>query len=120
MEDGEGMGSVEVRSVAWTSRAFFFGVLLALLVTGAACGSSKETGGTDGQSGDAGGPNPESGRDAGNTSSGDLGSPAVSVQGGAAPSAGGQGHNGGVIHLVAQGDISFDPTMAPSTIAPPT
>jgi hypothetical protein len=41
----------------------------------------------------------------------------VSVQGGVALAAGGQGQNGGVVHLVAQGDVSFDPTMAPA--APP-
>jgi hypothetical protein len=41
--------------------------------------------------------------------------PAVlSVQGGSALAASGQGQNGGTVHLVSQGDTSFDPSMAPA------
>ncbi len=43
----------------------------------------------------------------------------VTVQGGTALSAAGQGQNGGVVHLVAQGDISFDPTQAPAKMTIP-
>ena len=37
----------------------------------------------------------------------------LSVQGGSALAASGQGQNGGTVHLISQGDTSFDPTMAP-------
>jgi len=79
---------------------------LALLWSATGCGGGN-SGGPPGPIGGVG-PNPPGG---------DLGSAAVSVQGGVALAAGGQGQNGGVVHLVAQGDVSFDPTMAPG--APP-
>ena len=60
-----------------------------------------------------------SGSDSGSDPPGDdLASPAVSVQGGTAVAASGQGQNGGVVHLVGQGDVSFDPTMAPAAASP--
>jgi hypothetical protein len=37
----------------------------------------------------------------------------LNVQGGTAMSPGGLGQNGGTVHLVSVGDISFDPTLAP-------
>jgi hypothetical protein len=76
---------------------------LALLLGGTSCGGGN-AGGPPGPIGGVG-PDPPGG---------DLGSPAVSVQGGVALASGGQGQNGGVVHLVAQGDVSFDPTMAPA------
>jgi hypothetical protein len=54
------------------------------------------------------------------SSGSDLKSPAVSVQGGTAVAGSGQGQNGGLVHLLAQGDISFDPTMAPAASSTPS
>ena len=47
----------------------------------------------------------------------ELPRPMVSVEGGAALSARGQGQPGGTVHLVAQGDVSFDPGL-PAPAAP--
>jgi hypothetical protein len=47
----------------------------------------------------------------------ELGAPAVDVQGGTASSPGGVGQNGGLVHLVAGGDVSFDPSQ--SAVAAP-
>jgi len=74
------------------------GVVLLLAVAG--CGGSKA-----GNQSTLGGDDPPGG---------DLGSAAMTVQGGVALAATGQGQNGGVVHLLAQGDVSFDPTMAPA------
>src|SRR6185436_4635974 len=53
----------------------------------------------------------------------ELPQPAVSVQGGTAFSPGGLGQPGGVVHLVAQGDVTIDPMLpapaAPDVPAPP-
>jgi len=45
--------------------------------------------------------------------------PALTVSGGAATVAGGQGQNGGVVHLVAQGDVAFGPNPAAAQIPNP-
>ena len=101
--------------------------LALLLVGAAACGGSSKatTGGSGGGSGATGNIGSSSGtdRDGGTPSSTwtTLSPAQVSVQGGTALSAAGQGQNGGVVHLVSQGDISFDPTQAPAkTTIPPT
>jgi hypothetical protein len=51
----------------------------------------------------------------------ELPQPQLSVEGGTALSAGGQGQPGGVVHLVATGDVSFDSSMAAAAAptAPP-
>ena len=41
----------------------------------------------------------------------ELPQPSLSVEGGTALSARGQGQPGGTVHLVAQGDVSFDPLL---------
>jgi hypothetical protein len=41
-----------------------------------------------------------------------LAQPAVSLQGGSAPSAGGRGQDGGSVHLLAQGGIALDSALA--------
>jgi hypothetical protein len=100
---------------------------LALLLVGAAAcgGGSKATvGSSGGSSGTTGGIGSTNGT--GSSDGGDPSSPwstlpnQMSVQGGTALSAGGQGQNGGVVHLVSQGDTSFDPTQAPAQTAIPT
>ncbi len=88
--------------------------LALLLVGAAACGGGKASGsGSGGGSGATGNIGSSSGTDNdGGTPSSiwtTLSPAQVSVQGGAALSAAGQGQNGGVVHLVSQGDISFDP-----------
>jgi hypothetical protein len=94
--------------------------LALLLVGAAACGGSGKTtvSGSGGGSGTTGGIGSSSGtaNDGGASSSpwATLSPPQVSVQGGTALSASGQGQNGGVVHLVSQGDTSFDPTQAPA------
>jgi hypothetical protein len=102
-------------------------VLTLLLVGAAACGGGKATvGGTGGGSGTTGGIGSSSGTgssDGGAASSSPwtaLSPAQVSVQGGTALAAAGQGQNGGVVHLVAQGDTSFDPTQAPAQTTIPT
>jgi len=47
----------------------------------------------------------------------ELPQPQLSVEGGTAMSAGGQGQPGGTVHLVAAGDVSFDSSM-PAAAAP--
>src|SRR5579871_5545504 len=100
------------------------GAMLALLMVGSAgCGGGNASGGTGGGSGSG---NPGVGSTSGSGGSGstgdpsDLAAPAVSVQGGAAVASGGQGQNGGLVHLVASGDISFDPSMAPAASSVPS
>ena len=102
------------------------GAALALLLVGAAAcgGSSKATvGGSGGGTGTTGGIGSSNG--SGSSDGGASSSPwpalaaGVSVQGGTALSAAGQGQNGGVVHLVSQGDTSFDPTQAPTKPAIP-
>jgi hypothetical protein len=100
-------------------------VLALLLVGAAACsGSSKATVGSSGGSSGTMGIGSTNGT--GSSDGGDPNSPwstlsgQLSVQGGTALSAGGQGQNGGVVHLVSQGDTSFDPTQAPAKPAIPT
>ena len=100
-------------------------VLALLLVGAAACGgSSKATVGSSGGSSGTMGIGSTNGT--GSSDGGDPNSPwatlsgQLSVQGGTALSAGGQGQNGGLVHLVSQGDTSFDPTQAPAKTAIPT
>ncbi|HVT08568.1 MAG TPA: hypothetical protein VHO67_14000, partial [Polyangia bacterium] len=52
----------------------------------------------------------------------ELASAVLDVQGGVASSAGGKGQNGGVIHLVASGDVSLDPSQpaVPAQTVPAT
>ncbi|HLK89234.1 MAG TPA: hypothetical protein VKZ18_05030 [Polyangia bacterium] len=98
-------------------------MLALLMVGGTGCGGSNASGGTGGGSG-SGNPGVGSTSGAGGSASmgdpNDLSAPAVSVQGGAAIASGGQGQNGGLVHLLAQGDISFDPTMAPAAASVPS
>jgi hypothetical protein len=112
------MRTTERRSVAWGEGWMLpLGAMLAWFATNAGCSSSQGTSGTGAQSG-GGGAGMTSGTDGGVSPSSNSGS-AVNLQGGAAPSSGGRGQNGGLVHLVAQGDISFDATMAPpSTMIP--
>ncbi|HVV50609.1 MAG TPA: hypothetical protein VHO06_13165, partial [Polyangia bacterium] len=105
------------RGVWWgAGRARGLGALLAALVLGgAACGSGKATTGAGGQSGNPGGIGSQSGNNGDPPSSSawtEIAPSGISVQGGTALSAGGQGQDGGTVHLVSQGDTSFDPTMA--------
>ena len=99
--------------------------LTLLLVGAAACGGSGKAtvGGSGGSSGTMGiGSTNGMATDGGTSNSlWTVLSPAaqVSVQGGTALSAAGQGQNGGLVHLVAQGDISFDPTQAPAKMTIP-
>ncbi len=121
------MGMIEARG-GWggDERRRGLGVALALLLVGAAAcgGGGQATSGTGGGTGTMGGIGSSngSGSDGGTSSSpwSALSPAQVSVQGGTALSAGGQGQNGGVVHLVSQGDTSFDPTQAPAkpTIPP--
>jgi hypothetical protein len=96
------------------------------LVLAPACSSSHASGGSGGSGGHGGtmagiGSQSGSGSDAGsNPPGGDLTAPAVSVQGGMAVAGAGQGQNGGLVHLIAQGDVSFDPTMAPAAASLPS
>ena len=85
-----------------------------VMAGGAGCGGNNAKGGTGGSSGMMNGIGPQSGTSIADPSGDDLTSPAVTVQGGAAVAVGGQGQNGGIVHLVAQADISLDPTMAPA------
>ena len=98
--------------------------LTLLLVGAAACGGGKATGGSGGSSGTMTGIGSTNGMDSDGGISNSLWpvmSPAqVSVQGGTALAASGQGQNGGVVHLVAQGDTSLDPTQAPAKMTLPT
>ena len=99
--------------------------LTLLLVGMAACGGGGKAtvGSTGGSSGGGIGSSSGTGSDGGTTPSSPwtaLSPAEVSVQGGTALSAGGQGQNGGLVHLVSQGDTSFDPTQAPAKPAIPT
>lgn len=102
------------------------GATLALFLVGAAaCGGGGQAtvGGSGGGSGTMGNIGSSSGtdNDGGTSNSTWSALPAqLSVQGGTALSASGQGQNGGVVHLVAQGDVSFDPTQAPAKTTIPT
>jgi hypothetical protein len=105
-------------------RARHVGLTL-LLVGAAACGGSGKgtvsgSGGSSGTMQGIGSTN-GTGTDGGTPNSvWTVLSPAqVSVQGGTALAASGQGQNGGVVHLVSQGDISFDPTQAPAKMTIP-
>lgn len=121
------MGMIEARG-GWggDERGRGLGAALALLLVGAAAcgGGGKATSGTGGGPGTMGGIGSSNGAGSdGGTSSSPwtaLSPAQVSVQGGTALSASGQGQNGGVVHLVSQGDTSFDPTQAPAkpTIPP--
>ncbi len=100
--------------------------LMFLVMSGLACGGDNASG-AGGHSGSAGGIGSQSGAgpDAGDPS--EPGSPwttlapaEISVQGGTALAPGGQGQNGGLVHLVAAGDVSFDPTLAPAPTAIPS
>ena len=95
-----------------------------MLVGAAACGGGgKATGGSGGGSGTTAGIGSSNGtRSDGGASNSPwtaLSPAQLSVQGGTALSAGGQGQNGGVVHLVSQGDTSFDPTQAPAKMTIP-
>ncbi|HVZ89779.1 MAG TPA: hypothetical protein VHG72_22655 [Polyangia bacterium] len=94
-----------------------------LAVGGLACGDNKP-GGEPSGIGSASG----TGSDGGVTADGGGGATAMphppwvelakaelNVQGGTGMSPGGQGQNGGTVHLVSVGDISFDPTQPPVT-----
>ncbi|HEY6475866.1 MAG TPA: hypothetical protein VI456_04740, partial [Polyangia bacterium] len=94
--------------------------VLSLAVSPACGGGGNATGGSGGHSGSTGGIGSISGSDAGATSGPWTTLPAeLSVQGGSALAATGQGQNGGTVHLISQGDTSFDPTMAPAVTAIP-
>ena len=87
-----------------------------LMAGGAGCGGNNAKGGTGGSSGMMNGIGPQSGTNVADPSGDDLTSPAVTVQGGAAVAVGGQGQNGGIVHLDrAQADILVGsrPAMAP-------
>ncbi len=106
----------------WNGVALGLGTALATLVPvlSPACGGAHATSGSGGQSGSTGGIGSTSGADAGATSGPWTALPAeLSVQGGSALAASGQGQNGGTVHLVSQGDTSFDPTMAPGSTTIP-
>ena len=79
-----------------------------LTVGGAGCGgSSAGPVTTVGPGGDSGGTGP-------------LTQPSISVQGGSAPSVGGQGTAGGTVHMIATGALSLDPALpAPAASAVP-
>jgi hypothetical protein len=122
------MRTMETRGAQWSGgMACGLGAALTFLVTsGLACGGGNASG-AGGHSGSAGGIGSQTGtgQDAGDPS--DPGSPwtklsqpELNVQGGTALSPGGQGQNGGVVHLVAAGDVSFDPTLAPAATAIPS
>jgi hypothetical protein len=120
------MGMIDVR-VGWGGderRRGLRAALTLLLVGAAACsgGGQATVGSTGGSSGGGIGSSSGMGTDAGAPSSpwAPLSPAEVSVQGGTALSASGQGQNGGLVHLVSQGDTSFDPTQAPAKPAVPT
>src|SRR4051812_37787120 len=100
-EHGEGQGR----------RGLGAGLLVAaglLWASGLGCGGDSSQGGgqataSKGGTGGAGG----------------TAGPALTVSGGAATVAGGQGQNGGVVHLVAQGDVAFGPNPAAAQIPNP-
>jgi hypothetical protein len=48
----------------------------------------------------------------------DLGQAEISLQGGAASSAGGQAHSGGLLHLISKGGINIDPGAPPAAVPP--
>ncbi len=103
----------------WNGVGLGLGTALALALS-PACGGGHATGGTGGQSGSAGGIGSVSGSDAGVMTGPWTTLPAeLSVQGGSALAQSGQGQNGGTVHLVSQGDTSFDPTMAPGSTTIP-
>jgi hypothetical protein len=103
------------RSRGSTGLTFGAAVAGLMLALAPACGSSHATGGgTGGQSGSMG-VGSTTGSDAGATNGLWPQLPAeLSVQGGSALATSGQGQNGGTLHLISQGDTSFDPTMAPA------
>jgi hypothetical protein len=123
-----GWGTTGVRSDGGVRRGL--AVLGALAVAGLACGGNSmypagETtpgsgGGGDGGAGSLSGSGGASDGGAGAGQRGpwvELAGPTLSVQGGTALSAGGQGQPGGVVHLVSSGDTDFDPAQ-PAVAAP--
>ena len=86
---------------------------------GASAGTGGAVAGTGGVSAGTGGAVAGTGGSPGTVPQPDLTAPAVDLQGGSSPSAGGQGKNGGTIHLIARGAISIDAQLpAPSTLSP--
>jgi len=91
--------------------------VVALGLAGVGCGSSHETPGDAGfggagghRPGTDGGVNPiDSGHPMTGVSNPPLTTPVVSLEGGAAPSAGGQAQAGGLVHLVSRGGITIGP-----------
>lgn len=75
-------------------------------------GGSMGTGGSPGMGGTVGGHPPWV----------ELAQGQMNVQGGVALSAGGVGQNGGLVHLIASGDVSFDPSQpaVPAQAVPAT
>jgi hypothetical protein len=139
------------RGTGGGAKRSLFLALGALAAAGLACGGNatspagETTGGSTGGSGagssdggggigSAGGGSPDGsvaggsgGGGSGGTQSAlwvELAQPTLSVQGGTALSAGGQGQAGGVVHLISSGDTDFDPAQpavaAPSVPATPT
>jgi hypothetical protein len=105
--------------VALTHGAAFTALLLVL---SAACGGGgNASGGSGGHPGSTGvGSTSGGGADAGAASGPWTALPAeLSVQGGSALAPSGQGQNGGTVHLISQGDTSFDPSMAPGSTSIP-
>jgi hypothetical protein len=105
--------------------------MVALGFAGVGCGSSHETTSDSGVSGAGGnqpgadgGVNPiDTGHPMTGVSNPPLTTPAVALEGGAAPSAGGQGQAGGLVHLVSGGGITIGadfqaPAMPASQSAP--
>src|SRR5579863_1404960 len=86
-----------------------------MLVLAPACGNnvSVSASGGGGHSGSSG-IGSTTGSDAGMTGPWPNLPAELSVQGGSALAPSGQGQNGGTLHLISQGDTSFDPTMAPA------
>jgi hypothetical protein len=98
--------------------------LLGILVVGdAGCGNGGNGssgglgagvagGGTGSGSGSGTGKGGAAGNDTGTNTLAPLSEPAVNLQGGSAPAAGGLAKNGGDVHLVAKGGIALDPGAA--------
>jgi hypothetical protein len=107
-EDVAGMAQKE-RGGGWGRRGLAGSLAAAglLLVNGLGCGSGSTHGGGESKTGPDGGVG------------GDVNTPALNVQGGSASSPGGQGQNGGVVHLVAQGDVVFDSSQAAAQMPDP-
>jgi hypothetical protein len=104
-------------------------MLGALAVAGLACGGTSSypagetnsgSGGTGGDAGTGAGSGSDGGAGAAGAQGGpwvELARPTLSVQGGTALTAGGQGQSGGVVHLISSGDTDFDPAQ-PAVAAP--